>query len=98
MLCDRATFDPFAEERQQHPWELNSGAWMTAQHFHSSLYHLLAALAACLCGLDGVSMAMFIPSHVLHFVGVIYLGFRVRQSTRKLHTFTPCGHLEKTSV
>lgn len=98
MLCDRAKFDPFAEERQQHPWELNSGAWMTVQNLHCSLYHLLAALAACLCVLDGVSMAMFILSHVLHFVGVIYLGFGVRQSTRKLHNFTPCGHLEKTSA
>ena len=98
MLCDRAKFDPFTEERQQHPWELNSGAWMTVQNLHCSLYHLLAALAACLCGLDGVSMAMFILSHVLHFVGVIYLGFGVRQSTRKLHNFTPCGHLEKTSA
>lgn len=67
---------------------------MTTQHIHCSLHHPLAALAA----LDGVSMAMFTPSHVLHFVRVIYLGFGIQQSTHKLYTFTPYGHLEKTSA
>lgn len=71
---------------------------MTAQHIHCSLHRPLAALAACLCGLDGVSMAMFTLSHVLHFVQVIYLGFGIQQSTHKLYTFTPHGHLEKTSA
>lgn len=47
--------------------------------------------------LDGVSMAMFIPSPVLH----LWESFTWALGFSRAHisyTFTPCGHLEKSSA
>ena len=67
MLCPWVKF--FAEEKQQHPQELNSGLWMTAQLI--SLFPLLSVgCVGCLCLWPGWGFYsnVYTPAHMCNIL------------------------------